>query len=124
MKKNRLKNAEIKYSSKIQELLTNPINEILPDNIINPQINSAFSEFLEEILKDENECAEFISKGNIVDEIYILRPVFEHFKSNKIYEAIKSNCEIAFSHKYSIESKEIEQMRKDLLLYISSQLKQ
>ena len=74
------------------------------------------------LIVDEDECADFIAIGGIMDEIKLLPMIFEHFKSEKIYEAIKSNCEIAFSHKFSIESKAIEQQRKDMLAKIKSNL--
>lgn len=119
-KKTRLRKAEEKYCEELHEWLTNPKNEDLPNEIVEPKIQAAFDEFLQAMLENEDECAEFIAKGGIIDEIYFLPLIFEHFKSRKIYEAIKSNCEVAFSHKYSIESEETELKRKEMLLNMQS----
>lgn len=121
-KKNRLTKAEISYCNKLQECLTNPKNEDMSNEIIEPKIKAAFNEFLQALLQNEDDCAEFISQGGITDELELLPLLFNHFKSVKIYEAIKANCEIAFSHKFSVESDELEQMRKDLLLLMQHQL--
>ena len=119
-KKTRLRKAEDKYCAELHEWLTNPRNADLPNEIVESKIQVAFDEFLQALLEDEHECAEFISKGNIIDEHEFLPLVFEHFKSQKIYEAIKSNCDIAFSHKYGTESEEMEIKRKEMLLYMQS----
>ena len=120
--KSRLKKAEEKYCEKLHEWLTNPKNEDLPNDVVEPKIEAAFNDFFEALIADENECAEFIAEGCVMDEIELLPLIFEHFKSKKIYEAIKSNCDIAFEHKYSTESEDIENKRKALLSYIENQL--
>ena len=112
-KKTRLRKEEEKYCAELHEWLTNPKNEDLPNEIVEPKLQAAFDEFLQALLKDEEECAEFIANGNIIDELEFLPLIFEHFKSRKIYEAIKSNCDVAFSHKKIIESKDMEQRRKE-----------
>ena len=122
MNKFRLKNAENKYVEELQEWLTNPKNEDLPNESVAPKIETAFYNFVQELLLNEEECAEFISKGSVVDELQILPIVFEHFKSLKIYEAIVANCNVALSHKYTVESSEMEQQRKELLRYMQGQL--
>lgn len=119
-KKTRLRKAEEKYCEELHEWLTNPKNEDLPNEIVESKIQAAFDEFLQAMLENEDECAEFIAKGGIIDEIDFLPLIFEHFKSRKIYEAIKSNCEVAFSHKYSTESEETELKRKEMLLNMQS----
>ena len=121
-KKTRLKKAEEKYCSELQEWLTNPQNEDLPDEIVESKIKAAFDEFLKALLEDESECAEFIAKGGIIDELDFLPFIFEHFKSQKIYDAIKSNCDIAFSNKYGTESKEMELIRNEMLASMRSYL--
>lgn len=121
-KKTRLQKAEEKYCAELQEWLTNPKNEDLPNEIVEPKIKGAFDEFLQALIEDEDECAEFIAKGGIIDEIDFFPFVFERFKSRKIYEAIKSNCLVAFSHTYSIESEETELRRNEMLSYMRSYL--
>ena len=118
--KTRLRKAEEKYCEELHEWLTNPKNEDLPNEIVEPKIQAAFDEFLKAMLENEDECAEFIAKGGIIDELDFLPLVFEHFKSRKIYEAIKSNCEVAFSHKYSVESEELTLKRREMLSYMQS----
>ena len=115
-KKTRLKREEEKYCAELHEWLTNPQNEDLPNEIVEAKIQAAFDEFLQALLKDEGECAEFIAKGNIIDELEFLPLIFEYFKSRKIYEAIKSNCDVAFSHEKIIESKDMERRRKEMLM--------
>ena len=119
-KKTRLRKAEEKYCEELHEWLTNPKNEDLPNEIVESKIQAAFDEFLQAMLENEDECAEFIAKGGIIDELDFLPLVFEHFKSRKIYEAIKSNCEVAFSHKYSVESEELTLKRREMLSYMQS----
>ena len=114
-KKTRLRKAEEKYCDALHEWLTNPKNEDLPAEITESKIKAAFDEFLQSLIKDEDECAEFIAKGQIIDELEFLPLIFEHFKSRKIFEAIKSNCDVAFSHKYSTESEITEIRRKEML---------
>ena len=114
-KQTRLRKAEEKYCAELHEWLTNPKNEDLSDEIVESKIKAAFGEFLKALLEDESECAEYISKGGVIDELDFLPLIFEHFKSRKIYEAIKSNCEVAFSHKYGTESEEMELKRNDML---------
>ena len=121
-KKNRLDKAEMKYSEELHEWLTNPKNEDLPNEIVEPKLEAAFNEYLQELFKDEDECAEFISTGSRLAELEFLPLVFEHFKSKKIYEAIKANCGVAFSHKQYIESNEMELRRKELLAYMEQQI--
>ena len=111
----RLNKAEKLYAQELQEWLTNPKNENLSNEIIDAKIEDAFNAFLQELIKDEDECAMFISKGGIIHELDFLPLIFNHFKSRKIYEAIKCNCEIAFSHKLFTESEEAEQKRKEML---------
>ena len=115
-KKTRLRREEEKYCAELHEWLTNPKNEDLPNEIVEPKLQAAFDEFLQALLEDEEECAEFIANGNIIDELEFLPLIFEYFKSRKIYEAIKSNCDVAFSHKKIIESKDMEQRRKEMLV--------
>ncbi len=122
MKKNRLKEAEEKYCKQLHECLTNPKNENLPNDIIETKIEEAFNGFIQALVQNEDECACFISKGNVMDELEILPIVFDRFKSVKIYEAIKANCEVAFSHKFTVESKEVEQKRKIMLDDMKQQL--
>jgi hypothetical protein len=119
-KKTRLSKAEEKYCAELQEWLTNPKNEDLPNEIVESEIKAAFDRFLQALIEDEDECAEFIAKGGMIDELDFLPLVFEHFKSRKIFEAIVSNCNVAFSHKRSIESEEVERKRKEMLLYMRS----
>lgn len=114
-KKCRLKLAETRYCEELQEWLTNPKNEDLPNEVVEQKIQAAFNAFLQELLQDEDECAAFISAGRVMHELDFLPLIFEHFKSCKIYDAIKSNCEVAFSHKKFIESEEMEQRRKEML---------
>ena len=120
--KTRLRKAEEKYCAELHEWLTNPKNENLPNEIVEPKIMAAFDEFLQSLREDEDECAEFIAEGGIIDELDFLPLIFEHFKSRKIYEAIKSNCDVAFLHKYGTESEELEQARRDLLTYMQSRI--
>ncbi len=122
LKKTRLRKAEEKYCEELHEWLTNPKNEDLPSEIVEPQIEAAFNDFFQALIQDEEECADFVSKGNILDEIEFLPLIFEHFKSKKIYDAIQTNCEIAFSHKYSVESEESEKRRKELLYHMQDVL--
>ena len=121
-KKTRLRKAEEKYCADLHEWLTNPKNEDLPNEIVEPKIQAAFDEFLQAMLENEDECAEFIAKGRIIDELDFLPLIFEYFKSRKIYEAIKSNCEIAFSHKLGTESEEMECKRKEMLSHMQAYL--
>ncbi|MBO5907622.1 MAG: hypothetical protein J6Q85_05685 [Clostridia bacterium] len=121
-KKSRLNRAEEKYCEQLHEWLTNPKNEDLPNDVVEPKIEDAFNEFFQALIADENECAEYISKGGVMDEIELLPLIFEHFRNQKIYEAIKSNCEIALAHKYSTESKEVESKRKSLISYMKNEL--
>ena len=119
-KKTRLRKAEEKYCAELHEWLTNPKNEDLPNEIVEPKLQAAFDEFLQALIENEDECAEFIAEGHIIDELEFLPLIFEHFKSRKIYEAIRSNCEVAFSHKYSAESKDMERERNEMLARIRS----
>ena len=119
-KKTRLRREEEKYCAELHEWLTNPQNEDLPNEIVEAKIQGAFDKFLQALLKDEGECAEFIAKGNIIDELEFLPLIFEHFKSRKIYEAIRSNCDIAFSHKHGTESEEMGLKRKEMLSHMRS----
>ncbi len=121
-KKTRLMKAEEKYCEQLHEWLTNPKNEGLPNEAIELKIEEAFNEFFHALIADEDECAEFISKGGVMDEIKLLPMIFEHFKSKKIYEAIKSNCEVSFAHKYSTESENLVNDRKSLLSYMQNAL--
>ena len=118
-KKSRLKKAELAYCDALHEWLTNPKNEELPNEITEAHIKQAFDMFLAALLLDEDECAAFISEGAILDEQELLPRVFDHFKSEKIYAAIKKNCEIAFSHTYSTESEEQETRRRALLAHMA-----
>ena len=120
--KSRLKKAEEKFCEQLHEYLTNPKNENLPNEIVEPKIKEYFNEFFQSLIADEDECAIFISKGNILNEMELLPQVFEHFKSVKIYEAIKANCEVAFSQKFSIESENLLKARKRLLAHIEEVL--
>ena len=117
-KKSRLRKAEEKYCAELHEWLTNPKNEDLPNEIVEREIQAAFDEFLQAMLENEDECAEFIAKGNIIDELEFLPFIFEHFKSRRIYEAIKSNCDVAFSHKNGTESEEMELQRNQMLSHM------
>ena len=119
-KKTRLRKEEEKQCAELHEWLTNPQNEDLPNEIVETKIQAAFDGFLQALLKDEGECAEFIANGNIIDELEFLPLIFEHFKSKKIYEAIKSNCDIAFSHKFGVESEEVERKRNKMLSHMQS----
>ena len=121
-KKSRLNRAEEKYCEQLHEWLTNPKNENLPNDVVESKVEAAFNEFFQALIADENECADFISEGGVMDEIELLPLLFKHFKNQKMYEAIMSNCEIAFSHKYSIESEEVEKKRKDLISYMKNEL--
>lgn len=121
-KKTRLMRAEEKYCEQLHEWLTNPKNEDLPNEVISPKIEAAFNDFLNALLVNEDECAEFISAGGVIDEINLLPIVFEHFKSPKIYEAIKSNCEMAFAQKHSTESEILVSNRKALLSHMQNVL--
>lgn len=123
-KNSRLRNAEIKYVEKLHEWLTNPENEDLPNEVVEPRIEAAFNEFLQELLQGEDECAEFVSAGNVMHEPDLLPLIFEHFKSRKIYDAIKSNCGVAFSHKIFTESEAMEQRRKEMLSNMEKCLKE
>lgn len=116
--KTRLRKAEIAYCEQLQEWLTNPKNEDLPNETVEAHITDAFRTFLQELLQDEDECAEFISQGHIADELEFMPLIFEHFKSAKIYEAICANCEVAFSHKYATEAEETEQARREMLAHM------
>ena len=58
----RLHKAEDKYCAQLHEWLTNPKNEDLPDEIIETKIETAFKEFFQALIVDENECADFIAK--------------------------------------------------------------
>ena len=120
--KNRLRNAEDKYIEELHEWLTNPKNEDLPNEVVTPKIEAAFHAFLQELLQNEDECAAYISAGGVMNELDLLPLIFEHFKSRKIYKAIKSNCEVAFSHKLFTESEEIERKRKEMLSYMEHSL--
>lgn len=121
-KKTRLMKAQEIYCEQLHEWLTNPKNEDLPNDVVEPKIEAAFNEFFQALITDENECADFISNGGVMDEIELLPLLFKHFKSKKIYEAIKANCEIAFAHKYSTESEELENKRKALISYMKNVL--
>lgn len=118
----RLLKAEKKYFNELQEYLTNPQNEDLPNDVIEPKISEAFKEYVQALLLDEDECANFISEGGRAGETEYLKIVFDHFKSRKICEAIKSNCEAAFSHKFSVEAREMEIFRRELITYMEEQL--
>ena len=111
----RLQQAENKYCEQLHEWLTNPKNEDLPNEIVEPQIEAAFHTFLDALLLDEDECAQFITEGNFLNELELLPLIFDHFGSTKIYDAIYANCEAAFSHKYSFESAEMETKRRMML---------
>ena len=121
-KKTRLQKAQERYCDQLHEWLTNPQNDDLPNEIIEKNIETAFNEFFQSLIADENECADFIAKGCIISEMELLPMIFEHFKSKKIYDAIKSNCEVAFSHEFFIESDDIEQQRRDMLAKMKSML--
>ena len=121
-KKTRLMKAEEKYCEQLHEWLTNPKNEELPDEIVEPKIKAAFNDFFSALIADEDECAEYISQGGVLDETELLPMIFEHFKSRKIYEAIRSNCEIAFAHKHSTESEELLNGRRLLLTHMQNTL--
>ena len=114
-KKTRLRSAEDKYIEELHEWLTNPKNEDLPNEVVTPKIEAAFHAFLQELLQNEDECAAYISAGGVMNELDLLPLIFEHFKSRKIYEAIRSNCEVAFSRKKGVESEETEQRRREML---------
>ena len=121
-KKTRLMKAEEKYCEQLHEWLTNPKNEDLPNEIVQSKIEAAFHDFFTALIADEEECAEFISGGGVMDEMKFLPMIFEHFKSKKIYEAIASNCEMAFAQKHSIESEDLVNDRKSLLSHMQNVL--
>ena len=121
-KKTRLEEAEMQYCGQMQEWLTNPKNEDLPSEVVEAHIEAAFQEFLQALLFSEEETAQFIANGGIMDELDFLPLIFNHFKSVKIYQAIKSNCEAAFLHKHSTESEDLRQARNHLLAHIKHQL--
>lgn len=116
--KTRLRKAEIAYCEQLQEWLTNPKNEDLPNETVEAHIADAFQAFLQALLQNEDECAAFIAQGHVADELEFIPLIFEHFKSAKIYEAICANCEVAFSHKYATESDETEQARRAMLVHM------
>ncbi len=118
----RLKNAEKSYEHALQEWLNNPKNENVSNEIIEQNIQKEFNKYLQELLLDENDCAIFISEGGKLNELNYLQTIFDHFKSLKIYQAIKTNCEIAFSHKLFEEDDESEQKRKTLIKYMQEAL--
>lgn len=118
----RLQQAESKYCNQLHEWLTNPKNEDLPNEIVEPQLKAAFNDFLEALILDEDECAQFISNENFLDELDFLPLIFAHFKSQKIYNAICANCEAAFSHKHFTESYETENKRRLLLAEITKMM--
>ena len=122
VKKTRLELAEEQYGDTVQEWLNNPRHEDLPNEIVDHALDVAFGAFLQALLADEEECAAFIAKGNVTDELVILPLIFEHFKSVRIYEAIVANCEVAISHIYSHESMESEEQRRSLIAHMKSQL--
>ena len=119
-KKSRLQKAEEKYCAELHEWLTNPKNEDIPNETVEHQVKAAFDEFLQALMKDEDECARFIAEGGIMDELDFLPLIFEHFKTPRILEAIEANCEAAFSHKHGIESEETERERKEMLSHMRS----
>ena len=114
-KNSRLKMAEKKYVYELQEWLTNPKNADLANEMIEGKLKEASQAFYKELIQDESECADFLSKGGVADELEFIPLIFEYFKSRKIYDAIKSNCEVAFSHTLFVESSELEQQRKEML---------
>ena len=121
-KQTRLQQAESKYCDQLHEWLTNPKNENLPNEIIESQLKVAFNEFLDALVFDEEECAQFISEGRFLDEMEFLPLIFDRFRSAKIYDAICANCKIAFSHKHFTESPETESKRRLLLDEIAKKL--
>ena len=122
LKMTRLRKAEENYCAQLHEWLTNPKNEDLPPEVVEPKIKAAFNDFFQALIQDEDECAAFICQGNRMDELDFMPLIFEHFKSKKIYEAIKSNCEAAFSHQYSVESEDLKNRRKALLSHMQKVL--
>ena len=94
----------------------------LPSEVIELKTEAAFNGFFEALIADEHECAAFISEGGVMDEIEFLPLIFEHFKSERIYKAIRSNCKMAFAHKHLAESEELENRRRSLLSHMQKAL--
>ena len=122
VKATRLEKEEEKYENEMQNWLTNPKNEDLSDEVVEQKLADAFDRYVQALLLNERECAEFIAAGGRMGEPEILEIIFEHFKSREIFEAIKQNCELAFSHRLFVESQAIEEKRRILLSYIEANL--
>ena len=78
-------------------------------------------EFLKELLFNENDCAEYIENGKRFLEVEWLEKACDHFKSAKIYDAIKKQCEQALSKKYFFEQGELLASRFNLLFKIENE---
>ena len=122
-KSTRLEKAEAEYESQLHEWLTNPKNEDLSPELTEEKLSAAFQRFLDELLADEAECAAFIFVGGRLDEHLYLKTVFDHFKSQKIFEAIKQNCAVAFSGESFTEAEELLSARRELIAYMESCLR-
>ncbi|MBR6737860.1 MAG: hypothetical protein IKL82_05810 [Clostridia bacterium] len=121
-KKTRLQQALSNYYTLLHTYLDNPLYEDEPNEVVDPLCDKAYDEFIKEFLLNEDECAEFLEHGRRYVEIDWLEIAYNHFKSEKIYNAIKENCDIAFSQKFVIESDELTERRKDLLLRMEKEL--
>ncbi len=122
-KTTRLEMAESRYCDQLHEWLNNPQNEDKSSEIVESKIAVAFDEYVQALLLDEGECADFISTGGRMGELEFLKIVFDHFKSKRIAEAITSNCELAFTHAFSTESQELEEDRRKLIAYMEQYFK-
>ncbi len=120
MLKTRLESARDKYVNEYITLFTE--NDGLDLDEIFKKQEVIFNTFLQELLKDEDDTANQILKGGWFGEIDFFMPIFNHFKSFKIYDAIKANC---FKVLYSdIDSESVENLekRKSILFSIEKQL--
>ena len=93
MLRTRLEKAREDYVEKYIDLFSN--GESLEHDHIFELYDAYVNQFLQELYVSEDETARMIARGGWFDEINFLKPVFDHFKSKKIYEAIVQNCEHA-----------------------------
>ena len=117
MLRTRLEKAREDYVEKYIDLFSN--GESLEYDHIFELYDAYVNQFLQELYIDEDETARMIARGGWFDEINFLKPIFDHFKSVKIYEAIKTNCEHAFNADEEVaEPENFIEARKELIKYM------
>ena len=121
MIKTRLETARDRFVNLCSELFSD--GESLEYDHIFEMYDAYVNQFLQDLYVSEEETAKMIERGGWMDDYNFFKKIFDHFKTERIYNAIKSNCENAFMLEGEFaESPDMITFRKDLISYMQKQL--